>query len=185
MANGHIKQPSVILALVVLLTGGAPLVLQFLGVRFMPNAAMLQSLNPPVIPLSAILGFFVARALLRLEIRASRRRNGRFRILGLFVTFQALFFVTCYLAVTVTLPMIAALIGGGKATQYEIAANQSSGARRICSGPVSLAYPHFIFNMLCGVERPVREVVKKGARLRLDGYGSAAGIYYRTVSLQN
>lgn len=174
-----------ILALAVLLTGGAPLLLQLIGVRFMPNAAVLQYLNPPVIALSGILGLFVARALLRLELRARQNSSGRLRLLGLFLTFQALFFVTCYLAVTVTLPMIAALIGGGKATQYEIAGNQSSGARRICSGPVSLAYPHFIFNMLCGVERPVREVVKKGARLRLDGYGSAAGIYYRTVSLQN
>jgi hypothetical protein len=183
MAQNHMKKPGVKAALTILLAGGIAIILQLLGVRFIPSDAYLYAINPPAFVSALALAAIVARQLIRLEPASGAHPPGRTRRGALFLIFTGLLFVTGYLTAAVTVPMTAVLISGSNTAQYVIAGKQPAGLQRGCGAPVSLTYPHFIFNTLCGVDGSVRDAVEPGDRLRLDGYGNSAGLYYSSVLL--
>ncbi len=175
------KKPGVKAALALLLAGGAPIVLELLGVRFMPSDAYLHAVNRPALVFSLALAAIVARQLVRLEPSSGTNQPSRTRRGTLFLLFTGLLFVTGYLSVAVTLPMTAALISNSNTSQHVMAGKQPAGFQRGCRSQVKLAYPHFLYNTLCGVRSDVQRGIARGDTLTLTGRGNSAGIYYTSV----
>ncbi len=176
-----LSNASVRIFLIVLLAGSTPIIGQFLGLRFMPSPDLLRAINPPMFFTAALFSAFVARNLMRYEIRNAPKDRSTLRKRLVFIPVALLMFATLFLSVTVTLPMAIAMVSRHEIAQAGVAGKQPVGLRRGCGGQVTLTYPHVIYYTLCGVGADTRRGIVRGDRMLLTGRGNWAGIFYSRV----